>query len=48
MGDQDSHSRLVIDYASMDNTSIMLDANKYVPDHESALPQRSPAVEYAA
>lgn len=48
MGDHNSHSPPVIDYASMDNTSIMPDANKYVPDHESALPQRSPAVEYVA
>ncbi|GLJ52711.1 hypothetical protein SUGI_1122340 [Cryptomeria japonica] len=47
MGDQDSQSLPVIDYASMDN-SIMPDANKYVPDQENALPQHSPAVEYAA
>ena len=48
MGDQDSHSPPIIDYASlMDNTSIVPDAKKYVPDHENVLPQRSPAVEYA-
>ncbi|KAH9288350.1 hypothetical protein KI387_032467 [Taxus chinensis] len=36
-----------MDYTSTENSGLS-DASKYVPDHESALPQRSPAVEYAA